>query len=308
MSESMDIVHRSRAYNKSKRICRKSREVSENVILVRDGKDTSISALILARRRARKSRKDNMEVSDYVSQEDKQANEIVSDIGEDGMRVLIQLLKKKVNPCLHSRSIIRRVSSGFVAGGFSPNLTHFDASSRAVSLQPPSRFENQRIVAARDFAGSKGLRQDCVVIEAQSDNGHRRLWVARVLALFRIENAGGTYANAKSDEKSFAFLQYFDVVPPRDEIDNQLSCLCLKWAQALEYTTSPGNGNGVGTDGELSGTLPSKWFDLQPVEVIRGAVHVATTDYGLYGQQDGNWWDRFFYVNRFYYNSRSHEI
>lgn len=299
MSESMEILQRSQAYEKQVKERRRKREVSARVSLVRDGYSMSINELVQARRRTRQIRKEG--TTNILPTEEKEMNldQLVADIGEDGARVLTRLLKEKLDHGLHSKRIVQRVNSGFVAGGFVPDLTNFDRESGTTRLLDPPQFEEQRIVAARFFAGSDHLRQDCVIIEAQDDSADRVLWVAQVLALFRIIGKGNTSRQIE-EESQFAFMQYFDIVAPRDEVDEELNCICMKWALA------PEDDEDIESHEVDVARRPCKWFDLQPVNVIRGTVHVATTDYPLPKMKEKIcWWDRFFYVNRFFYDPRA---
>ena len=120
--------------------------------------------------------------------------------------------------------MLTRFKSAFVNGGFFSNLSNFYMESQNARLLVPTHPQLQRIVATKYFAGSQGLRQDCVIIEAHDDGGHPVFWVARILALFRICNTGDEKGE-KHSEVSYAFLQYFETVAPRDEIDEQLHFL-----------------------------------------------------------------------------------
>lgn len=305
MSESMELMHRSQAYKRDSAVSERSRKVNKNVSLVRDGFSFSLNALVLARRRFRQKRKDSIESNVPISADEKHAELLVMDIGEDGARVLIKLLRKVIPHGLRSKAVVQRVKSGFVAGGFVPDLSNFNPDSCTTRLMNPPQLQSQRIVAARNFAGSEGMRQDCVIIEAEDDGGSPVLWVARVLALIRVNTTGEKSSKDGTEVLELAFLQYFEAVHPRDEVDRQLNCICLKWAKALDDEDNA-DSTILPNDQEKA---PCKWFDLQPVDFIRGTVHVVSTEYVLDKKNDELcWWNRFFYVNRFYYDSRAIKI
>ena len=293
MSESVRMLERSEAYRRisglEKSTGRKRLE-SRDAVLVRDGRRFSIEDLTISRRKARK-RRQKQTICDSSGTEC--GDEIVADVGEEGSRVLIRLLRRETEALSvqhsDSKKVLLRVKSGYVKGGFVPSLKHFNETRRDVLLEEPVRPQEQRIIACRNFAGGSGLHQDCVLIDSSTDPQRQTAWIAKVLSLFRVKHTSGY----SEQEKCYAFVQYFEAIAAVDEIDRTLNCIRLQWARACDD----------------NGLHPTKWFDLLPVEVIRGVIHVVSTDYEVRDiSGEYHWTDQTFYINRFHFDSYSLEV
>lgn len=112
--------------------------------------------------------------------------------------------------------------------------------------------------------GTTKLRQDCVLLAAECESNETSLWVAKVLALFRI--------NIDGNEESVAFVQFFEATKPCEEIERRLNCVCLKWARFEESVST-------------STKSFSKCCDIVPFGAIRSKIHLFSTDVALRGMK-----------------------
>jgi len=90
-------------------------------------------------------------------------------------------------------------------------------------------------------------------------------------------------------------VQYLDLCQKEpDDVDKALGCARLRWAQEEDCD-----------DMRTGFDKQRRYFDVLPVETIRGLVHVVRGDYGLgvsrtYScEGDRHWTKVWFYLNRF---------
>ena len=296
---------------------------SDSAILVKNGKSFTIGDIDRGRRIARRIRIARQELNQTKVEElekemklfDEKIRELLHDIGEVGCRVLVnellnssETLEEKVT--LSRDSLIRRVASGYVSGIQTPTSDNYDKRWKKIRVSPPSSRRPQRIVSSRGFSGSSVLRQDSVLIQASdpSPSGTLCLWVGKVLGLFRVPIHSTAHSmEGRKEEKEYAFVQFYDAVPPMDEIDKALGCIRMVWATAQEGT----HPNGSNDDDNIESVSP--WYSLVPIASLRGVVHVIRGDYGIDGicavrdVDSVPWFEQHFYVNRFYFESNDTE-
>lgn len=218
----------------------------------------------------------------------KETDILIQDIGLVASRLLINILKAKTDKTANVR--LGRVSSAFVTGGFLPtakDVKKLHDGTMAIKLESCPRTVSQRIVSSGDFYGT-GKRQDCVLIESDQSStplkGSRKrierfAWVGKVLGLF--------YLHQEDEVESVAFVQYFDVVPAVDLPMEKLGCVNLQWS------------GGENNKGETAA-----WFDIVPLDSIRGVIPVLTVDYPVRGiVKEKAEQKKFFHINRFFFDS-----
>ena len=173
----------------------------------------------------------------------------------------------------------------------------------------------QRVVATHRFHGSTHAVQNFVAVEAESPETTRKrlhssvreryatsvvrsVWIAKVLAMFtvrrRVEGAIGVVPGS-STVSEVTMVQYLDLCQKEpDDVDKALGCARLRWAQEEDCD-----------DMRTGFDKQRRYFDVLPVETIRGLVHVVRGDYGLgvsrtYScEGDRHWTKVWFYLNRF---------
>ena len=287
---------------------------SDAASLVKTGEFLLLDDIEKNRKKIRQARKEKeMQITDELPvgtskrelrDSESRGKYLVEDIGEEAARVVQVLLREKMN-CDESFKFnyrLCRVSSGFVSGRECPTGKDYDSTKTNILFPTTRMRRSQRFVSQRNYYNKPGLRQDCLMIEgAASNSGESVVWIAKALALFRLYKSNRkephtTERNKSDSESEFAFVQYFNVVPPRGELDSVLGCVRLEWAKDQDQE----NGN-VGA---------RKWYDLVPIEAVRGVVHVVRGDYGVNGtlltkdMEDTPWTEQFFYLNRFYFDSK----
>lgn len=293
--------------------------------LVSNGKIITVSEIdrvrrLIRRRRiavASKEEKVVKQMDMALTSAEKSARDLVQDIGETASRILYrELLEKLTRTRDHnyrgSDSFkITQVASGYVNGICTPTSKDLLGNSNRVVVDESKARKYQRFVSTRGFYNNPGLRQDCVLIQAPgtSENGKVNVWFGKVLGLFRASSSRQSSSQSISEEyeEQFAFVQFFEVKLPQDEIDKALGCVRLTWARGDELIERR---NGIGASNEEK---ERKWFTLLPVSTIRGVVHVVRGDYGIKSKcvwtdmEDVSWEEQHFYVNRFKFETNGVE-
>lgn len=294
---------------------------NDSVSLVKSGVSFTIGDLDLGRKLLRKiriakeqeSESKILELNKEMKLIEKSIRDLLQDIGEVGCRILVkETLNARGTNGMETRldrnTIITRVASGYVSGISSPTSENYDKRWNKIRVTPSTGRLRQRIVSNRGFGGSSVLRQDSVLIQASdpSSSGSICLWVGKVLGLFHLPSSKNALPNESGrEETEYAFVQFYDAVPPVDKIDRALGCIRLVWATAQEGLERRKSGSG---DFDNESTF-SPWYSLIPVNTIRGVAHVIRGDYGVNGigvLRDVNsvlWHKQHFYVNRFYFES-----
>ena len=282
-------------------------------MLVNTGKRFTLSQLKYGRAILRSIRKadengNKVEMGKHVDTWNSLSNiitDLISDVGEEGSRVLysqLAAMSKELYNITVNECIVSRVVSGYVPGVRTPTASNYNGAKTGIVMKMESSRKIQRIVSGRGFYNNPNLRQDCVLIAAEGNTSTSgTLWVGKVLAFLRIINPNGSKVSESDGKNELMFIQYFDIIPPQDEIDRRLECIRLQWCRDEEQVQ----------DDNLKrcNTSFSKWFDLLQVSSIRGMVHVVRGDYGLGGTllsrdaENVPWYDQHFYINRFYFDS-----
>ena len=155
----------------------------------------------------------------------------------DSLAVFINLLEDYIsteNPQYFEGDVrLEFVQSGFVMGGFVPTMADYNKEGNFISIDGllNSRKKQQRIYGTTSFGPTKQSRFSYILLKDEQDGCHE-VWVAQVWALFHVSIAG------KREE--YAFVQYLECTPSLDNIDDELGCVCLRWATedgCLLYTS-----------------------------------------------------------------------
>ena len=154
-----------------------------------------------------------------------------------------------------------KVTSAFVTGGFMPSsqdVVVLESNSYGIAYQAHRRRVSQRVVSSNDFYVA-GARHECVLIDSDEmiqmrGNKVNIAWVGKVLGLFHTRVDG--------ENEAIAFVRYFDVIPPNDDVRSIPGCVNLRWARE---------------------GITNEWFDIVPVESLTGVVPVLTIDYPIRG-------------------------
>lgn len=244
-------------------------------------------------------------------------------VGEGGLQTLIVLLKERFNSLgiSHISSFQNKLqfpASAFVSGYCVPRASNISKQSNEVHIEKSNLRFSQRLVAARHFYASERPRLDNVMIEGVpcEDSDKMNIWFAKVLSFVRICKEHGDSRRCVQHERKncpvcdknvtqeLAFVQYYEVLGEKelkmDRIDLILDCIRLQWQK---------------TKGEYGKTSSAKYYDLVPVDTIRGKVHIVPADheifildsaverkkeYDILRADETGWPASIFYVNRFY--------
>jgi len=258
----------------------------EGCYLVRDGKVTTFLDL-------RKGTKQSG-VEDGGSQGN---TDTLSDIlllfTSDTLQVYGDLLHEYIscdNPNYHEGDIkLEFVQSGFVKGGFIPDLSDYNRAKNYISLDKMQSClqYRQRIYGTTSFGPTKASRFSYVLMKGEQD-GQEELWVAKVLCLFHISIGGR--------REECAFVQYMQCTPPVDEVDDLLRCVCLRWAtdDGIDHTVLPVPSRG-------RPVVVGEWYGIEPMQSILGTVHVLRSNFAVAPfTSELPWSHHRFYINRFY--------
>ena len=288
MKESIREIHREEVYEAQKMLeqgqvsaqPRKRKNLLEGPQLTRDGPTTNLQEIGDARKQ-RSSQSPNGTKPHPTNT----AHGILDDLGDKESAIFISQMtewlgKMSGENCDTHESMFRRVTSAFVAGGSVPVASDYDPVTNNIVYRPSQRLIENRVVASRNFYKSGTLRQDFVLIKQTTESMKQYVKVGKVLLLLRCK--------ANGEEHELMFVKYMVPVESEDEIDEELQCLKLKWETQ-----------------ERNGTL-SPVVCIEPISKMSGSVHVIRNDYEIYGvQKEPVWYEKRFYVNRFYYDSEA---
>ena len=288
LGESGHKTHRGGASSTQILSLRQKRVEQAGCYLVRDGLRITFSRLkSISNGRSAVS-------SEVSSQSSPQDQEYFAELFPgDSRNVFLKTLHEKLAVDLetyHDADVhLEFVKSGFVQGGFTPDLTDYVSSGNYIAA---TRLESvtprqQRIFATSSFGPTKQKLFTYVLITGEVEGVHQ-IWVARLVALFHVK-----YGQTRQE---YAFLQYMQCVDPVDAVDSTLKCICLRWATTdeVDHTTS--------ALPEQGGTVcVGEWYDIVPVDTIVGAVHVVRSNFSISPFTSVLPWSHHrFYVNRFY--------
>ena len=146
------------------------------------------------------------------------------------------------------------VTSTFVTGGFIPtskDVVRVEGGGYGIKYKDPLQKVSQRIVPSGSFYETEP-RKDCVLVESEqaADCKGKKFRVtleAKVLGMVHLD--------ADGHPEAVAFVRYFDVIPPIDDVMRRLGCVNLSWSGG--------------------GTRP-QWFDIVPVPSLTGVVPALT--------------------------------
>lgn len=211
------------------------------------------------------------------------------------VKVLGKVLRDQMDimspDCPNERTTITLHKSGFVVGGFVPDLKHYDRENNIIRSSEDWGGEKvvQRIFADDKFGHMRKAKNSFVLVRGGTEQ-EPQTWIGKVVLLLRSKSS----FNGKVGE--FAFIQYFDCCPPADAIDKELGCVCLRWARtddehgASSNMISPGNV-----------VIAGEWFGLAPIESVEGTVHIVRANMAIHPHTpELPWTSHRFYINRFY--------
>ena len=159
----------------------------------------------------------------------------VTDVTEDGCRVLIRQVRRmrgitdKTSAC---KVRITRVTSRYVAGIETPVAKDYDDKLGMLKVARTSIRQLQRMISGRRFYGTKILRQDSVVLQGnKSITSRLHLWVGKLLMMLRIPRMNMRHGTVEQENdtslEEYVFVQYYELQPLQDAIDNFPGCVRL---------------------------------------------------------------------------------
>ncbi len=251
-------------------------------------------------------------------------NEIQGLVGRDHMDILykeiISVLKEN---CFDEKlgSIYIGFSKSFhIASILPPSLSSgvkLDDGSFHVHVKSSSKRYIHRIVSALNYRNSTGVRQNFIMLlndSCEHTNADEQcLWFGKVKAIITISGIPNSSVKDRSRKLEFAFVQYLDPFYSRDDIDNELGCIRLRWERANEDVFDS-NTSRVGKRNRMD---PGQWLGLTPIQSVLGMLPLVPADRGIDcisfdgTRENGStvpilyssipWYDQSFYVNRFLY-------
>lgn len=209
------------------------------------------------------------------------AQKVVRLLGRDACHVFANVVSQELGiEAVHNTSQLGIGRTAYVKGGVVPILEDFNGRTSEVHVGHVAQESTQRVYATEGFAGDDRTRQSFVAYRGSGNPGAEigPVGFARVLLLFQCENG-------QEAKQPYAFIQYLDPVPARDDRDKVLGCVVLRWSNHADCDE-----DGVGP-----------WFGLTKLEDVCGTLHVVEdVGVGTDMSQTVEWYDRRFYVNRFY--------
>ena len=194
------------------------------------------------------------------------------------------------------------VKSAYVIGGFLPQYSNYNDTRNGLTYLHPSIKTKQRIFATKSFGSSKKPRFSFVTMQAPSTH-HGDVWVGKVLALVRIKPSD------QDDPIEFIFLQYMDIIPPENNIDETLGCISLQWSSAEEVDRSHPQYTISRMKKQPSNSIPGPWYGLVECSSILSTLHVLRKNFPVTPFfQETHWLRHKFYINRFYIDPTSKQV
>ena len=188
------------------------------------------------------------------------------------------------------------VKSGYIHSFKIPTLKSFCKQSKKILYSPDdsARQTKKRIFATSRFGPTKKAVHSCIFMKGRDPGGsEEEYWFAQIIALFRITSATSTVQNDTFSQE-YAFVKFFMCTPPKDEIDNILNCVCLRWEteDGIDHSSEEITGSDTITAGEQYGVVPLK--------SICGTCDIIRSNYAIHPfTQELPWTHHRFYVNRF---------
>ena len=194
------------------------------------------------------------------------------------------------------------VKSAYVIGGFLPQYSNYNDTRNGLTYIPPSFKSKQRIFATKSFGSSKKPRFSFVTMQAPSTH-HGDVWVGKVFALVRIKPSD------QDDPIEFVFLQYMDIIPPENNIDETLGCISLQWSSAEEVDRSHPQYTISRMKKQPSNSIPGPWYGLVQCSNILNTLHILRKNFPVTPFfQETHWLRHKFYINRFYIDPTSKQV
>lgn len=220
--------------------------------------------------------------------------EILAAVPLSDISVMIQLteehLKTAMVTALDFGVSLTLVKTGYIEAIQTPSLSSFDYEKCRVlfSIDGVRSKSKKRVFATSSFGSSRTSMYSTVFIRGGSEGDKDEFWFAKVLVLFRLTVESGTY------DEDLAFVQYYVPTPPRDEIDNILDCICLRWE------TEDGEDHSSDKVADSSIIEAGENYGLIPFKSICGTCDLVRTNYAIHPfTTELPWTHHKFYVNRF---------
>lgn len=251
-------------------------------------------------------------------------NEITELVGVENMPVLhreIMAVIRENNFTRNCKAITIGFSKSFyIASIIQPNNSNgirFGDGTFHVHVKHSLKRYLYRIVSAKNYRNSKGIRQDSIMLLNRScphvENGIQCIWFAKVLAILRLSKPNKCVAKDKETYMDYTFVQYLEPVPTSDKIDDEIGCIRIRWERATDN-----EGASFQSKKRKRNVLdPGKWFGLTPLESVLGMLPMVPADrdcdfspFDDSGKKEKvsqlsyrsiPWYDQQFYINRFYY-------
>ena len=232
-----------------------------------------------------------------------ESNELVrsiqNNLPRDAFNQLCVLLKGELQqnriPSIASRTKLNIVQSGYIDGGFDPTLSDCKEIDGIPVLKTTRSFtkRRQRVFGITWDRSHQARKQSYVAIKGLEDGDLDVYWVGQVLLLFHLNEYG------EKVSKEYAFVQFMEVTSCLSKVDEELGCVCLRWATAdnVDYTTSASTHI---TAGQIEA---AEWYDLVPFDSIVGTVQALRSNIPIPPFTKPIPWPLHrFHINRFFLN------
>ena len=284
--------------------------VAEDCAVLQIGRNqrTEVSFLEL-RRIHERSNVDNVQMFDKIAE--RVYEDIRADMSEDSIEMFLNDVESLVKEnggstknLLMSRSYCCTVPS--IGTPVADDIIDVDGVPH-VHVKNTQRRTLFNAISARNYRNRNGLHQDVVMLE---NNGceccpvHSRcIWFGKLMLLTRLRYVNGNDERVVDD---YAFVRYFEVVKNETDVDRALGCVKLRWERSDDEPL-------------VKGERPGHWYSITPLSSVVGLVGIVPCQVLLHGkterlkngkyerrrENEVEWFDRLYFVNRFYYKEKS---
>jgi hypothetical protein len=198
-------------------------------------------------------------------------------------------------PSTTSWSNITIVQSGYIDGGFDPTLADCKQIDGIPVLKTGRPFtkRRQRVFGITWDRPHQAKKQSFVAIKGLEKDDLDVYWIGQVLLLFHLNEYG------QRQPKQYAFVQFMEVTRCLSKVDEELGCVCLRWATAdnVDHTI---NASTHISAGQIEA---AEWYGLVPFDSIVGTVQVLRSNIPIPPFSSQIPWPLHrFRINRFFLN------